>query len=1208
MALKIGEIKRKPGMIWYGSIFGNSYLSRFNRYLTSQLIQNGYYDLGIIPDDEFNKQNIPVILENKICKIPVDIKFYINHQFLVQFNPPDQGHWVLMLPWEYGSMPAAWQETLIYTPDEIWVGSEYTKTCYEKEGIHKERISVIHGGTDTKIFNPNVKGKRIDGAKSFKFLFTGDVLWHTGIDVLLNAFKDEFLDDEDVCLIIKDYASAPLTARQNYINQIKEIQGTQENPQVIYIDTLLSDEELASLYRTCDCFVYPYRAESYSLSVFEAMASGLPVITSNYGSVLDFCNKENSYLISSRLTKHVQKEFMGIKTIDYPYFGQPDVIYLRRLMREVFDDYQTAQNKGIKASQLIKNNFTWNHTLRKVLDRLTVLTDKPLYRIQQSVIHKKIIMGLDAYEKGDLDGSINGLKSAIEADEQNPLIKFDLGMIFLKNHQYDQAIEILEQSIKNYPNNPNAFNLIGMSLFNLDEFALAKMFFEKVIELDPEHGGALDSLNSLSSLIEKQPQINNKLKDEKYRYLLELLERVKAVKKDPTVSLCMITKNEESFLAQCLESVNLVVDEIIIVDTGSTDKTVEIAKDYGAKVYDFPWTNNFSDARNEFFKYVTGDWILVLDADEVLSPESKNNLKEIIKLPVKQLTGYQVKIRNYTQASNEMDMVEHYTMRIFPNSSELRYTGVIHEQVEHIEDKNKLDRLLTNDIIIFHYGYERQLMRERAKSDRNLEMLNQAIDKDKNNAFHYFNLGLTYKVAGKLEESLEAFKTSIRICKEKERFPTYISATYSYTLSVLDELLKFEEAVELGKEAEEFARNNGDYWINIGTAYTGVGEYDKALECYKKASILRTEEFISLVYDKGATTWKPYAGIGNVYLCKKELDKAYYYWKRCLKEYPKNKPLLQSMARLCMDMKNYKMAEKYFLDLIAIQTKEEQDVTRIELANLYICSSQFKEATELLESVKENREMIDVLVQIYFLLGKYDEIFKIYDNLIKQGSENVNDYIGRGGMFLKLKEFDKAEEDFKKALNLDKSSADAWANLGAVYLSKQDPLKAEEFYLKALELNPELVLTYFDLGKIKTYQEDYIKAEEYFEKVMELDPKAIDAMRLLANVEQQLGNLEKACALLVNVLELDPNNIDNLVQLGYVLINLNENQRAIEVFSRALDLDPQNPPLYRGLGMCLLQLGRFEDAHNSFTMAIHLNPDDTEAKKGLELIHKLIGN
>ena len=94
------------------------------------------------------------------------------------------------------------------------------------------------------------------------------------------------------------------------------------------------------------------------------------------------------------------------------------------------------------------------------------------------------------------------------------------------------------------------------------------------------------------------------------------------------LSFCMIVKNEEASLPQCLNSVKDVVDEMVVLDTGSTDKTVEIAKEFGAKVYHFEWCNDLSAARNESLKYVQGDWVLVLDADEVLTPEIVPQMKQ----------------------------------------------------------------------------------------------------------------------------------------------------------------------------------------------------------------------------------------------------------------------------------------------------------------------------------------------------------------------------------------------------------------------------------------------------------------------------------------------------------------------------------------------------------------------------------------------------
>src|SRR3989344_295540 len=120
-----------------------------------------------------------------------------------------------------------------------------------------------------------------------------------------------------------------------------------------------------------------------------------------------------------------------------------------------------------------------------------------------------------------------------------------------------------------------------------------------------------------------------------------------------TLSLCMITKNEEQFLEQCLNSVKELVDEIIIVDTGSTDKTKEIASKFTDKIYDFQWCDDFSAARNESLKYATQDWILVLDADEVISKEDYQKIKELIQPEIQpEASAYTLIQRNYFQSED----------------------------------------------------------------------------------------------------------------------------------------------------------------------------------------------------------------------------------------------------------------------------------------------------------------------------------------------------------------------------------------------------------------------------------------------------------------------------------------------------------------------------------------------------------------------------
>ena len=148
-----------------------------------------------------------------------------------------------------------------------------------------------------------------------------------------------------------------------------------------------------------------------------------------------------------------------------------------------------------------------------------------------------------------------------------------------------------------------------------------------------------------------------------------------------TVSLCMIVKNEEEVLARCLESVQGIADEIVIVDTGSTDRTKEIASQYTAKVYDFPWEDDFSAARNQSFSYGTQDYLMWLDADDVLLEEDREILRQW-----KQDDFYEadVVMLPYHVAFDSQGNVtmSYYRERFFRREKAYRWCGTVHEAIE----------------------------------------------------------------------------------------------------------------------------------------------------------------------------------------------------------------------------------------------------------------------------------------------------------------------------------------------------------------------------------------------------------------------------------------------------------------------------------------------------------------------------------------------
>src|SRR5579884_1711515 len=212
------------------------------------------------------------------------------------------------------------------------------------------------------------------------------------------------------------------------------------------------------------------------------------------------------------------------------------------------------------------------------------------------------------------------------------------------------------------------------------------------------------------------------------------------------ISLCMIVKNEERFLEQCLRSVAGIVDEINIVDTGSTDRTVEIARSFGARVEHREWRNDFGWARNESLKMATKRWIFQLDADEELLPESKSALLLLKNAPAYNM-GVWLRCVNASDKYRGGGNVSHAIVRLFPNNERIRFRGAIHE-FPSLDDAPVGLPGVTAPIKILHHGYLSEVVNDRGKFARNLEIVEASIERDPEEAFHWYNLGMTAHLGG----------------------------------------------------------------------------------------------------------------------------------------------------------------------------------------------------------------------------------------------------------------------------------------------------------------------------------------------------------------------------------------------------------------------------------------------------------------------------
>ena len=859
MALKIGKIKHKPGIRLTGPLYQTTPFARFNRELSSRLIQNGHYDLCLAAEDlnSSHALSLPAELEAKISRKPSHLQFELIHQGLPPELETTSAKWIHCLPWEYGSSPIDWHQLLLYSSDEVWVHTRENYELYQKEGIHPDRLALVPIGVDAKLFNPSAPPMRIPGRKKFCFLFSGELLWYSGLDLLLQAFVNEFLPDEEVSLIIKVQGATHSTEQKGILQMIQNFQANPDNPSIVLLEHQMNAQEEASLYTACQALVSPFRAEAFGFSIFEAMACGLPVILTQTEHRLGIEESDLNIWLKSRPVKSTEKQIGGIPTLHYPSWHENNLAEIRYHMRHLFENPSKFQAMGSKASQYVHQNFSWEQTLEIALNRIKNLNEKPIFRQEQNRLQAKTLQALEKLHAGYAQEALELLEEVLLEDSGNPVLHLDIGTLQLQLKHYSEALNHFQTALKQSPNNANLYSVAGIALYHSGALSLAQKSFQQALQLNPEHQGARESLKAFSQSLEPSEIPAEFAEWEK------LLESAPQAKHKQSLSLCMIVKNEERFLRNCLESVREIVDEMIIVDTGSTDQTVKIAEEMGAQVFHFKWTGSFSEARNQAIQHASGDWILILDADEVIAPETLHNIHELIKTPQSQLTGYQLKIRNFSKEGNEIDTVEHYMLRLFPRHSELHYTGFIHEQLEPRTPGYPFERLATPDVLILHYGYTGSLMQERDKYQRNLELVQTSLRQDPENPFHSFNLGLTYRVQEENEAALSAFLDAVEKSKKRENLPTYMSACWSYIASIYLQLNQNEKALDTLQNAPEICQSNPDYWVNFGTAWSQAGEYTKSIEAFQKAMALRLEAFTSLVSDRAATTWKPYAGIGN---------------------------------------------------------------------------------------------------------------------------------------------------------------------------------------------------------------------------------------------------------------------------------------------------------------------------------------------------------
>jgi tetratricopeptide (TPR) repeat protein len=718
-----------------------------------------------------------------------------------------------------------------------------------------------------------------------------------------------------------------------------------------------------------------------------------------------------------------------------------------------------------------------------------------------------------------------------------------LGVLYTEAENWDKAEEIFNYTMKNYGKSAEVYSNLGVLYAKMGKQDQAIKFYQEATQLNPQHKIASDNLSALKKRYSDKPQ---------------------------TISLCMIVKDEKDCLAQCLESVKDVVDEIIVVDTGSTDNTVEIAEKYGAKVYHHPWEGDFSKARNYSIGYATCDWILYLDADEELFVEDKLKLKEVTK--EKDYNGASFLIYNKVYGQREGFL---YFTRMWRNRIGAYFEGIVHNQLV------LPGATLKSDIRIMHYGYaleDREKMEKKQK--RSKELLEKQIAEDPDNVFARFNYAQICRGQRLWDEVIEHASKVIEILTPQDRFKLHIY------LMALDQLSNayfdkrdYEKCLEYCQKALEIKPDYLDPLFIMSGAYKMLGNLKKAKESLEKYLEVQekydeSKEMLNLILINLKSGFMAQYEIGTIEEHWGNIREAKRRYLEALKEVGDYYDIHFRLGKIYFNEKDYISAKEEFEKYLDKEKK-------VAIAYNYLgdCYYNLGDYPKALECYRQSFEVDETFLDGMYNAGlvakklcNFALCLEIFNKLIAKEPRYKDGYRQRGDLYFQLSDFGSALADYQKFLEFEPKDIEAISNLGNSYLRLNRLDEAEERYRKTIELNSIFSLGYRNLGVV---------------------------LRLKGKPEESISVLQK-------YLELEPNDFEVCLHLADNFYEMKDYKTALGWYERYITRCPSDYAVFAKLGDCYFNMGALSSASLGYRTALKLNPDFSLARDRLSQIEEYL--
>jgi len=569
------------------------------------------------------------------------------------------------------------------------------------------------------------------------------------------------------------------------------------------------------------------------------------------------------------------------------------------------------------------------------------------------------------------------------------------------------------------------------------------------------------------------------------------------------ITLAMIVKNEEQFLAGCIEQALPYIDDIVVVDTGSTDETINIVQMYGAKVVKHVWQDDFAAARNVYMELLTEGFVFTLDADELILSETGIFTRALAQRKDKKVYLYET----YNYISETLPQFNlHTNVRLFYKDDKSKYTGLIHEQLD-----SPLEKCSVSNSIVLHYGYLSKIIQTKNKDERNTQLLD-VITNERGSAFDFFNKGMNTMVCSRFQDAFESFTRYFEI--QNPNLLQYYPSAYWQAARAALILEKPDDALVLANKACE--SNLSEAFFVRASIHEKIGQLEDALSDYIKASEsaqnIETYKQYNLL-DPSIKIWRANYMAASILETLSRFDEAE---QRCKYSYEGDKKnVLPMLALARINRKRGENSKALLWAKKALEHAEETFDIKLEYIESLVACGSYDEAFAFANLCVEKTT---IYLAIYLKLaeflrdaGRLDLCCKALEIYLQLKPDNINITILYARCLVENHLPEKAltilDRDWPDDLD-NETLQKIYIAIGTAYHACKNDFDALEAYANAFDLgedNPEL-LSKIALSMVMVDRlEDSLAA---LNRLMTIAPDYPNSQKLLELINLKAKTLE----------------------------------------------------------------------------------------------------